>query len=859
MADGDGALEHLLRELAHAPDVEPEPHALLHYRVLGRLGEGGMGTVYKAEDTKLGRTIAIKRVAARIGNDPQARLRLVREARAASALSHPNIVTVHAIEEVDGVTFIVMEYVAGETLAELIARAQIPTPRALAIAADIADALDHAHRAGVVHRDIKPANIVVAEDGRVKVLDFGLAKPESSPASGDESTAMPSLTATGAVAGTGPYMSPEQMRGEELDGRTDIFALGCVLYEMLTGRRAFPARDIASLVDQITRGARTPPSALRAGVPPAIDAIAMRALATDRADRFATAGELAAALRAARGKSTDTFAQTAAASVASVAPAAPRRSRRWVLAAIGALVVAAGGVVVVTVSRSKPAPPVVVTDLPIPASSSAEAAAAYRAGLQATRDGNLRAVVESFQRASELDKTMAMAFFRYGDAAWSSNSAAAGRAALERAFALRSTLDAHDQLLVDTYVPLIHRAPPDLAEYQRLTAAFARAYPDDADAANWECWGAGANADYAAAEQIARRGLELDPKSGFLWACLEQALGDRGRFDEARAAQDACIAACPTNTVCLHDAMSEQAWRGDCAAYDATTMKLAAVSLAGNAVRVSSLARSNAAPDIVRSAIPPDDPQQRLAYDIWAGDFAAVLARAPQIEGEIAADRDVDAASRRAHLYAVALREAGRGDDAARVARAFVARRQVLAKEGAFGGTLRDDSAYVLALAHVGGTVSDAELRQTRDAWLADWRQISTGPQTTTQAWAALFAGTATTRDDAASALAAMPSELRFARSTRFLAAMGHMYVLLGRWNDARPLLEQAARGCDVLEDAPTIVAAHAELAQTYEAMHEPARACTERRWIVDRWGAAKPGSITAEAAARELGRLGCR
>jgi tetratricopeptide (TPR) repeat protein len=310
MSDGDDAFERLLRELARAPDCPPQvdgrpvegsgPATLLHYRILGKIGEGGMGAVYKAEDTKLGRVVAIKLVASHASGDEASRLRLLREARAASALSHPCVVTIFAIEEAEELDFLVMEYVDGEPLDAVIARGPLDPDRAANLAADVADALEHAHVAGLVHRDVKPANIIVTTRGRAKVLDFGIAKPHTHAEGSavDSPTAIPPLTASGAIVGTGPYMSPEQLRGGALDGRSDVFALGAVLYEMLTARRAFPGGNLAALVEQVTRLDPPRPSALAPRVPAELDAIVLRALAKDRERRFASANEMAAALHA---------------------------------------------------------------------------------------------------------------------------------------------------------------------------------------------------------------------------------------------------------------------------------------------------------------------------------------------------------------------------------------------------------------------------------------------------------------------------------------------------------------------------------------------------------------------------------
>ena len=217
-----------------------------HYEILAKLGEGGMGVLYKARDSRLDRLVALKILRPDKVKDPERRRRFVQEARAASALNHPHIVTVYDIGEADGVHFIAMEYVEGTTLADRIGRRGLPLPDALKHAAQIADALAQAHAKGIVHRDLKPANVMVTADGSTKVLDFGLAKLVETDVSEGETTEFNPLTEEGMIVGTAAYMSPEQAQGRRVDARSDIFSFGSVLYEMVTGRRAF-SREVDGL------------------------------------------------------------------------------------------------------------------------------------------------------------------------------------------------------------------------------------------------------------------------------------------------------------------------------------------------------------------------------------------------------------------------------------------------------------------------------------------------------------------------------------------------------------------------------------------------------------------------------------
>ncbi len=296
---------------------------LSHYRLLGLLGVGGMGEVYRAEDTRLRREVAIKILHPEAAASREWLSRFRREARLASSLQHPHICTIHELGEHEGQSFIVMERLEGVTIRDLLEQGPIAPSRVITFARQAADALDAAHRRGIIHRDIKPANLFVTDGDHVKVLDFGLARLASDGTGGGTLTGahpLPShaatpvpmastpttgtagsgkalhLTQTGMAMGTVFYMSPEQAKGEALDARTDLFSLGTVLYEMVTGRRAFEGDDIAQILGRIINGVFVPPRALNPAVPRALDAIIVKLLAADPKQRYQNAGELAADL-----------------------------------------------------------------------------------------------------------------------------------------------------------------------------------------------------------------------------------------------------------------------------------------------------------------------------------------------------------------------------------------------------------------------------------------------------------------------------------------------------------------------------------------------------------------------------------
>ena len=307
------------------------------YEIHEQIGAGGMGEVYRATDTRLDRIVAIKVLPEHLASDPQRRERFEREAKAVSSLNHPHICTLHDVGEQDGTHYLVMELVEGDTLAARLEKGRLPLDQALEYAIQIADALDKAHRQGIVHRDLKPGNIMLTKSG-VKLLDFGLAKLKGDAGPASAFSQMPTqdaskpLTQEGTILGTLQYMAPEQLEGNEADARTDIFAFGAVVYEMVTGKKAFEGKSQASVIAAILEREPPPPSELQPMTPPALDHMVQRCFAKDGDERWQTAYDAMRELK--------WIGQTGSRKMDRVPVVQASNRLAWILMAVGSLALA---------------------------------------------------------------------------------------------------------------------------------------------------------------------------------------------------------------------------------------------------------------------------------------------------------------------------------------------------------------------------------------------------------------------------------------------------------------------------------------------------------------------------------------
>jgi hypothetical protein len=885
------------------------------YTIEGTLGVGGMGRVYLARDRRLDRRIALKLLRTDVPVDestPRAgAARMLREARAAAALEHPNVVTVYDVGEEEGVPFIAMEYVEGRSLRAFVGDDTVEPTRKLGWLLAIARALAAAHRKGLVHRDVKPSNVLVrTADDVAKVVDFGVAR-RTDPSSVEG----PTLTGPGQLVGTPQYMAPELWRGVAADARSDQFAWGALAYALLAGRLPWNGSDPASLAAAILA---QPVERLALHVDeldPRIDGIVLRALSRAPEARYASTDALVAELQetlgappeattlpsgapAARaqghdGARTESMAPLGTPHVA-VRPVPATRARRRALLALGLAVACAVAawlfvrrvaVQAPTAVSSQIAPSadsdaarrtVALTDLPVPDSPDREAVVAYVAGMQAYRDGAFGPAIAKFLQALEIDPGIAAAHLRVA-VLTANTSPVRAREHFEQASTLRAGMTQHDRDLLDALEPSVRRDPADAAEtLDRLRAMVGR-YPNDAEVqyrlANALGIVPGGMRSSVGAFDAA---IALDPKFGAAYARKAETIAYEGAFDEALRTVDACLAAVPSSSQCVRVRESIEVLQGRCDAVEADARWRIALSLTDfrpyHSV-ANALFAQGASPDAVGEMLaqerahllevdrPVAEQMQTYATAILRGDFDAAERAARAHQQAVASDISRAAHGAPARELLELCAEEGRDDDEAAVAADFLRRAagwmpEPRAEDFALAGDATPEMLEALLRTR---RLDAAQYAAKRDAWLGPWRDKLGDLQA--YAWLYAWAARAESPEEARAAVAALAdfggAAPTFIVDSHAFADVGRVFFLAGR-GDATAWLRTGASACDALDFPMAHTRAQLWYARALAATGDRDGACRAYAVILARWGHATRRSLTAEAARDGLRAAKC-
>ena len=904
--DASDSVDSLLRELARAPDAAPpkEPERLGRFRITGRLGAGGMGVVYRAEDESLHRTVAIKVLPPSLQGDQERRRRLVREARAAAAVTHPNIAAVYEIGESAGRVFLAMEYVEGPTLRSVLAGGAMPPAKALPIALQIAKGLARAHRADVVHRDLKPDNVIVSVDGQAKILDFGLAKLRASAASASANVSALAETVTmdGQMVGTPAYASPEQARGEGVGPPTDVFAFGVTLYEMLTGQRPFAGSSLAELLASIDRDAPKPASSLIPEVPETLDGVLAKCLARNPRERFANGDELVAALEAlppltSNAPPSARSGLAAISDVTAVRPpldAAGRRpwSTPWMVVAALALVVlaavayrtqrsnaaATGATAYTAPATSASAPPawVRMTERPPPRSSSPAALAAYRMAMQEYRDASMAHAHLMMKRALKEDPELAAAHLREclhnnGSLARMSDIELGLPVHYRRAVALREMLDEHDRELLRIAEAVYTNGARDpalpLARAREARARFPGDEEIELEVATLQAQLGGPSAFDALRDLVARAA----PFALAEWYLLNP-VAYRGDWVAWRAAGERCVAGTPQAASCLSVLSLVANVEGRCQDYEALRRRRVSLdpeSPGGHRFLGLALGANGAPYEVAFEEFGYlEDRAAELARGLVylaRGDFSSAERTLASAQAAYERDVDDDVGGDILVLRALAAEEVGGREAAVQMAKRAMnkstvrngsnsltpdPRRGALSIQVAVGllhraGALPSSRALEFAVPLAGAPLPSADDRRFAEADLL--AEVADDEASARAALEAL---------ERATMLAGGSNDLETDAPGRQL--YGRARWLAGDEDGAAADLEAAARFCLGEGDPFAPARAALLLGEIRESQNNQPAACAAYARVLARWGNARPRSITADKARARSKALGC-
>jgi serine/threonine protein kinase len=833
-----------------------------------------MGSVYRAYDAKLDRYVALKIVRAvsasgSEGSTTNARARLIREARTAAGVMHPNAVAIYDVGEFDGTAYIAMELIEGRTMRSYIGDATIPLETRLFWLRDIGRALAAAHQRGVVHRDVKPENVMIGRDGVVKMLDFGIARRTDGAVEALAPTqrAIESvITGSGSFVGTPFYMSPEQIHGGTVDARADQFAWAVTAHELLTGELPWgrERNPLSTIADMFS----TPPRRVRDTVPDApepVQAAILRALARSPGGRFETMSDL---LVTAFGVDSRMMASMRPMPSART----PRMSNRLRKVVYGGVVAATIAVVTVAarVTVHSHIPPAAndvrpdaskamsITDWPLPASDHPDALEAYTEGLRELRASHLAAAERALSKAVERDPTLAAAQLRRIGPAIDEHKDPAPyyRAAL----ALRARLSKRDAEMLDAYAPIIEVDPPDYEQCVRRFDLLEAKYPSDAEIADVHARAEFVRGEGSAIEQAANHALALDPEYA---DALYQRLGAEimlGNFAAARTDADDCFGRFGS-IECLSERVFVAQYTGESELLPLArklqmlapdSQRAAWALVAGLFQRDADIAALRAAIAPALDAMPPvrrhsadammaivagDFAEARKHFDEWRKDAAPLLTKQARIAWfEVTLDEEM-----------------GETELALRDAQAFVDAMPAFARARML--SFSEPIIPILRVLRDHGKMGEEEYERQRGAFIA---RAQAGKDGRPLVWLLAYAAAARTPEEAAEALSVLPEYGAPAFEPFGGSLLGHVRALAGDWQGARGGLERAAHAATLLENPFGQCRAMLELGGVLERAGDAPGACAQYEKLIRTWGSAKPRSVTATQARDRARALKC-